>query len=66
MHLAIFREIPQKFGPRTIDRFASRANRFCSHFNFLHLDVGSSGQDAFLQDWSHDRNWANPPWMLLA
>ena len=50
LHPGIFREIARTFGPRTVDRFASRANALCSRFNSLHLDVGSSGQDAFFQD----------------
>ena len=66
LHPRIFQEITRKFGPRSIDRFASRANRLCSRFNSLHLDVGSAGQDAFLQDWSNERNWVNPPWTWLA
>ena len=66
LHPGIFWEIARTFGPSTMDRFASRANALCSHFNSLHLDVGSSGQDAFSQDLSRDHSWANPPWTLLS
>ena len=61
----IFRQISERFGRRTWDRFASRSNTLCNRFNSRHHDVGSSGVDAFLQDWRGERNWANPPWSLL-
>ena len=65
LHPAIFRMITRRFGSRTCDRFASAANTLCPSFNSLHEDVGSAGTDAFLQDWTGEANWCNPPWNLL-
>ena len=62
---SLFRIITRRFGHRTIDRFASRANSLCPRFNSRHHDVASSGVDAFTQDWQGECNWANPPWTLL-
>jgi hypothetical protein len=61
----IFRDLERRFGPRTIDRFASARNTLCHRYNSLYADVGSAGTDAFLQAWEEDANWCNPPWSLL-
>lgn len=66
-HLAtcLFQLIENRFGQRTVDRFASFQNRLCKRFNSFYADVGLEGVDAFAQDWADERNWANPPWSLL-
>ena len=61
----LFRLIELRFGKRTVDRFASFGNRLCERFNSFYCDVGTEGIDAFAQDWTGERNWANPPWSLL-
>ena len=60
-----FDKIQRCFGRRTVDRFATFANRQLERFNSLTADIASEGIDAFAQDWSGERNWANPPWSLL-
>ena len=61
----IFRIIDAKWGPHTIDRFASYYNSQLPRFNSEHASPRSSGVDSFAQDWSNDNNWLCPPVNLI-
>jgi hypothetical protein len=58
---AIFRQLNARWGPFSIDRFASFENRlttrFCSHF--FHPEA--EWVDAFSSSWAGENNWLFPP-----
>jgi hypothetical protein len=53
-----------RFGVRTFDRFATRANRVCPRFNSWRLEPESDG-DAMLVPWKGHLNWLNPPFAMI-
>lgn len=61
IHPSIFRMVDTRFGPHSIDRFASHYNAQLSLFNTKYASPGSCGVDAFTQDWSQENNWLCPP-----
>ena len=61
----VFYELDQKWGPHTLDCFASNLSaqlpRFCSRF----LNPGSMAVNAFTVDWSEENCWLFPPIHLI-
>lgn len=57
----IFQYLQNIWGSFTVDRFACDYNAKCYKFNSRWWCPGTSGVDAFAQNWSHDRNWLVPP-----
>jgi hypothetical protein len=47
------------WGPHTVDLFASNANNRCARFFSLYWCMGSSGINAFGQQWSGENCWVN-------
>ena len=62
---AIFQQLDHKWGPHTIDRFASHYNTQLPHFNSRFWNPGTEGVDVFTCDWSKDINWLCPPVFLI-
>ena len=61
-----FQIITQKWGPRTIDLFATALNKQTSRFFSKDLQPGSAGINALHQNWSREiAPYANPPWKLI-
>ena len=58
---SVFRLVDAKWGPHTIDRFASYYNAHLPRFNSKFASPGCSGVDALVQDWSRENNWVCPP-----
>ena len=46
-----FQLLDYRWGPHTVDLFASNANNQCARFFSLHWCRGSSGINAFGQQW---------------
>ena len=61
----IFQILEHRWGPHTVDRFATFQNAQTVRFNSLFWDVGTEGVDAFTQVWAGENNYINPPWALL-
>ena len=61
----IFKRIDQLFGPIELDLFASRLTRQCQTYFSWWPDPYTAAMDAFLQDWSTVKGFANPPWALI-
>lgn len=64
----IFQYLDDRWGPHTIDRFATANNALVPRFNSELFDPQSLGVDALSrddQDWKRELNWCNPPWHLL-
>ena len=49
----VFDYFDKAWGKHTCDRFASKYNSTCERFNSKYWCSGSSGVDAFEQDWSN-------------
>ena len=62
---AVFRVIDAKWGPHTIDRFASHYNAQTPRYNSKFASHGCCGAGALAQDWSRDNNWICPPVGLI-
>jgi hypothetical protein len=61
----LFEAIDRKFGPHTIDLFASAGNAQTERYYAEHWDDGAAGFDALSQDWRGERCWCNPPFGLI-
>ena len=65
LHPALFKMLDDKWGPHTIDRFASFYNTQLPRFNSRFWNPGSEAVDAFTCDWSGENNWWCPPIYLI-
>ncbi len=61
----IFAQLHSVMGPRHVDLFASRLTRQLPRFFSWRPDPEAAAVDAFTQDWSKIRGYANPPWCLI-
>ena len=61
----IFQAIKKEFGPLDVDLFASRLTFQIPRFFSWRPDPLAEALDAFQQDWSPLRGFANPPWCLI-
>ena len=62
----VFNFLDHKWGPHTVDRFASDYNSKCIRFNSRWGCPMSEGVDAFKQSWDDEVNWWVPPPRLAA
>ena len=62
----LFNYLNQKWGPFTVDRFASHKNAQTARYNSLFWNPRCEAVDAFTQDWSGENNWLVPPIFLAA
>jgi hypothetical protein len=63
-----FKHFNKMWGPHTIDRFASYANKQLLRYNAKWRDGTTEAVDSLhLSDaeWRREQNWCNPPWELL-
>ena len=58
---SVFRVIDAKWGPHTIDRFASHYNAQVPRFISKFASPRCSGVDALAQDWLDEKNWVCSP-----
>ena len=65
LHPSLFKMLDAKWGPHTIDRFASFFNSQLPRFNSRFWNPGSEAVDAFTCDWSGENNWWCPPIYLV-
>ena len=61
----VFSTVEARWGNHTFDRFACDYNTKCKLFNSRHWCPGTSGVDAFTQDWKVEINWLVPPPRLI-
>jgi hypothetical protein len=54
-----------KWGPHTIDLFASSDNNQCGRFYSLHWCRGTLGVNAFSFTWIGENCWINAPYRLI-
>ena len=65
LHPHLFSQIKEKMGPLEVDMFASRLTHQLPRYFSWRPDPAAEATDAFVQDWSPFRGYANPPWCLL-
>jgi len=58
---ATWRELQDRWGPHTIDRYASKSNALTAHFNSLLLCDTCEGAGALSQSWAGENNYVFPP-----
>ena len=60
-----FRRLELRFGPHTIDLFASGDNNLCDRLYSLHWCMRSGGVNVFAYDWSEEIAWIHCPYMMV-
>lgn len=60
-----FERLERRFGPHTLDLFATAENTNCGRFYSLLPSPGAAAVDAMQQPWTDDNCWCNPPFNLL-
>jgi len=63
-----FKHFNKTWGPHTIDRFASYANKQMPRYNAKWRDGTTEAVDSLRllnSEWRRERKWCNPPWELL-
>jgi len=60
-----FEEMERRFGPHTVDLFASNLNTRCGRFYSRVWSPGCAGIRALQHDWRSENCWANPPFHLV-
>ena len=63
---SVFQKIDNRWGPHSIDRFASNLNNKCVRFNSRWWVPGTESIDCFSQYWHGERNWIVPPPRLIS
>ena len=61
----LFQILDSKWGPHSLDRFASPYNTQLARFNSRSWSPGAEAIDAFSLDWSQENNWLCPPFVCL-
>lgn len=59
-----FEALDDKYGPHSVDLFASAETARCPRFYSRWMCPGALATNAFLQDWVGENAWANPPFHL--
>lgn len=62
---AAFASLNAKYGPHSVDLFASTESARCPRFYSRWMCPGSLGTNAFLYNWRGENCWANPPFHLV-
>ena len=60
-----FDVLEQRFGPHTVERFATANNTHLARFNSEYASPGSEAVNAMVRSWLGENNYVNPPWHLL-
>lgn len=63
---SVFRQLERRWGPHSVDRFATSLNTQLPRFNSAWGDPQAEAVDAFAQpNWGSENNYCNPPWSEL-
>ena len=60
-----FRQLEDRFGPRSIDMCSSNENNLCDRFYSLHWYRGSGGVQSFAYDWGGEVAWIHCPYRMV-
>ena len=62
---SVFLKINKRYGPVEVDLFTTRLTNQCRRYFSWRPDPFAEATDAFLQDWTTVKGFANPPWNLV-
>jgi len=62
---AAFRRLDGRYGPHSVDLFATELNTRCDRFYSRRHCPGALATNALQQSWAAENSWANPPFHLL-
>ena len=62
---AAFRRLEHRYGPHTIDLFATELTTQCARFYARRHCPGAFGVNALRHPWAAENGWANPPFHLV-
>ena len=62
----VFEMLDKKWGPHSVDRFASHFNNKCVRFNSRWWVPGTEAIDALNEKWTGENNWLVPPPRLIS
>ncbi|XP_071945794.1 uncharacterized protein [Antedon mediterranea] len=60
LNRSVFSHLDKRFGPHTVDRFASHYNAQLSRFNSRFWNPGCEAADSLTQNWACENNWVFP------
>ena len=63
--VAVFRRLEARYGPHTVDLFATELTTRCPRFFSRRHCPGAAGVNALRQPWAQENAWANPPFHLV-
>ena len=63
---SVFTSLDRRWGPHTIDRFASHADTQLPRYNSATLDPRSEGVNSLSLDWAGSNSWVFPPVELIS
>ena len=66
LNRSLFHRIDKKWGPHTIDLFATQQNSLLPRFASWHPSPGAEFLDAFSRSWARDKAWVHPPYLLIS
>ena len=66
LNLILFQHLNRCWGPHSIDCMASFTNHQLQRYNSFHFDPGAKAVDTYLQNWSSDNNYVNPPFNQIS
>ena len=65
LHPTLFRALNTRWGPFTVDLFATRLNKQLPTFFSMKEDPEAAAVDAFLQNWRVGAPYGNPPFAMI-
>lgn len=65
LNKATYDTLNGRYGPHTVDLFATELNTRCQRFYSRRATPGALGVNSLVQDWSGEIAWANPLFHLL-
>jgi len=65
LNCEIFAQLDSRWGPHSVDRFASHYNAQLRRFNSGFLSPGCCAVDDLSQDWHGENNWLCPPVSII-
>ena len=65
LHPTTFTQLEMRWGPHTVDRFATDKNHQLPRYNSRFYDPKAEATDAMLQTWTRENNFVNPPFRMI-
>jgi hypothetical protein len=66
LNRSLFHKIDERWGPHTIDLFATQQNSLLLRYASWHPSPGADFLDAFSRSWVREKAWVHPPYLLIS